>query len=206
MGFNGRRVGHDRFYEDVRKYLKSVGYKTPASTYHDVMEDDEQELIRKSFDRTSLYVRFRADNLALPDGKWGFPFEWDAKTNINKKWGNMALEAVPLAMHKDLYNGWGVRCLYAYHDIVRDIDAGFWVGAIPPIMRAEIPTMRWTQDEIDWFQAVIRKHLSPPEIRLVDYTDGGSGTPYVLIAESHVRRLPDWRVLIDAVGEKVTTT
>lgn len=198
MGFDERSSQHDQFYSEVCAYLLTCGYLTESSTYHDHWDQKAQDFIRTRFDPTSLYVRFRADNTAVPIRNGGMVFQWDAKTNISPKYANMALEVIPLAMHKVINEHFNVRCLYAYYDVPRNHECGFWIEAIPPLLKAIIPTVRWERKTLMWFEQTINTVFPNLDI---EYRDGvaGSNTPFVLISAELITQLPDWKSLIPKV-------
>lgn len=195
MAFEIRKRVHDVFYDDVRAYLQSCGYLTESSTYHEHWSEAARKIVRTRFDPTTLYARFRADNTAI--GQWhGAPvFEWDAKTNISPQYANMALEAVPLAIHKALNQHFGVRCLYCYYDAPRNRQAGFWIADLPPVSRAIIATARYQPEELTWYEQIIRASFPDAPLQFRDHMSG-SETPLILIDHRHVLGLPDWKSLI----------
>lgn len=199
MDFNRRKDLHDRFYDDICVYLQTHGYRAVSSTYHDRWEKIAQESIKLKYDPTSLYVRFRADNTAVPVEDTLPSFQWDAKTNLSPEHPNMALEVIPLMFHKVLWSQFGVRCLYCYYDCIRDRHAGFWINNLPFVQCVLVPR-NWSGHKAStWLESLIAVHFPFVPVTYIDSTLG-SGTPYVLISFEHVKELPDWKELIRWAG------
>lgn len=196
MPFEQRRQTHDQFYEEVRAWFKSIGFETESSTYHDHWGSKAVDAIRAHFDPTSLYVRFRADNVAVHVNPSVGSIQWDTKTNQSSLFGNMALELIPLILHKIMSDNFAVPCLYCYRDSYRNLEAGFWTNSIPPLMRIEIPTYRWHSVMVNWFKEMCQAHFPTTRVALSDKTSG-SGTPFVLVSEYEVRKLCHWKLLVE---------
>jgi hypothetical protein len=194
MSFQARQAMHDQFYEFVRSYLNDNGYEAVSSTYHEHWGTMAQRLIKDKYDPTSLYVRFRADNVAIShDSKR--TFQWDAKTNQSPQYENMSLELLPLIIHKVIWEQLAVDTLYCYYDFTRKKHSGFWMHNFPLISRIIVPSDRQKSPHSEWLKALIEKQF--PNIPMTfSYSVKGSGTPFVLIPAETVKHLPDWKDLV----------
>lgn len=182
---------HDRFEEEVARELESLGFRVAKAGYHQVFPEEIADLLKLRFSLTALYVRMRADRVAI-HSQLPVEFELEIKTNSGPH-ANMALEAFPLAVHR-LLAEYGVRCLYVYRDITQNMEVGFWAGAMPPPVNVNIPD-RWTGQEAEQFREILNRAFPGVPIRQIPWR-WGSGDPFAVIAAEKVRCLPDWRSLV----------
>jgi len=186
---------HAQLEADVKAYAEKLGFIVPRSlTYHDVMPEDEEKLLRGCYDPTSIIVRTRADRLAVnPHTRTSF--KWEAKTHGPSKSQNMAIEAIPLAMHITSARMFGTRCLYAYRDDKRGLEAGFWVDETP------LPEKLWIPDNTRYDEArerasAVLGYAFPKVPHQRCEFKRGSGAPFVVIAIEEVEKLPSWRDIL----------
>lgn len=190
---------HDDFETIVvAGYLKNRGYLLGEATYHAVLPPAVAETLKQRYSPTSLYLRTRADRIAVHKTD-AIEFEWEVKT-VNREGDdaqNFALELVPLFMHKAKAQH-GVRCLYAMRNIRRLWDVGFWCDSIPKVRTVFIPG-RWGAHPAirTWFCDIAKQAFPNAPVVDLKSTDG-SDDPFVVIAESDAARLPSWQRLIDA--------
>jgi hypothetical protein len=189
---------HDPFEAAVAEGLRSRGYCVQGATYHEVFPDEVVRRLQGIFTPTALYVRGRADRVAV-HAKRDLVFEWEAKTHVSKKYHDMCLEAVPLAHHV-LKCRLGVRCLYVYQDPGELYAKGFWVHRMPPVRDVWLPD-RWIDFAREYFLGVLSEFF--PGVPLKDKCKTyGTGDPYVVIDHSEVLRLPSWETLVDEFDEE----
>jgi len=189
---------HGRLEHDVMAFLSEHGFLFGSATYHDVMDPLLVNRLQSVLTPTTLRLRTRADRVAV-HRRHGLAFEWEAKTHAGSKYHNMALEVYPLCAHL-AESDMDVRCLYVYRDQDRGYDVGFWVHnpLDIPVRAVKVPT-RWQNH---WFAAWIVAKVQEwwPEVPIDPINwRSGSGDPFILIDESVVREMSDWRDLILAV-------
>lgn len=186
---------HSELESDASEFMERRGYFVDIkATYHERLPRRIARLLGFRYDPTSLYLRARADRIAVHQ-TLPIQFEWEAKTHRSIKYHDMTIEALPLIYHLRKAE-LGVKCLYIYRDKyfdpVRDI--GFWVDQMPPIRMAMIPE-RWEGDIGDWYFELITRHLPGVRVQRGGHT-AGTDDPFVIIDESYLLDLVDWRQLI----------
>jgi len=172
---------------DANEFLDAHGFRHGSATYHNVMPAEIQSALIRNNDPTSLYIRTRADRLAVHSTIRNCAFQYECKTAGGRR-DNMAVEAIQLAQHV-MAARLGVRSLYIYRDTRKGIDCGFWNTSIPTIAAIHVP------DGHEGLEGVLAISFPNVEIRPV-FKGGGSGDPYCLIEWQHVAKLKDWRHLI----------
>lgn len=185
---------HVELEKRVADYLDTRGFITDEATYHTAYRTDSQRLLMRRDDPTALYIRAKADRIALHKFR-PVTFEWDAKTHQRRDSRNMALEVMPIVTHLATVPI-GVRCLYAYHNPFTGFDGGFWLDTMPSVSVVFLPS-RWQGQRRAWYADLIRRYFPDVTVRDLDRY-GGSGDPFFLVNESDVIRLPHWQALIDA--------
>lgn len=189
-------TGHKSLEDLVNDYLKLHGYITASATYHDVMPVEVRNRLMRIFTPTSLYIRGRADRIAVHTRSDNV-FEWEAKTHVSNKYNDLTIELLPLAHHLRK-SEWPflVKCLYIFS--VNGREGGFWTDNLPKIREIWIPRMQRNNDEQfrEWMFDMANKYF--PDVKVIDNTYvGGSGDPFVIIDKSTIASLPDWRNLIN---------
>jgi hypothetical protein len=180
---------HEELQRTVAAYLDELNYLVDAGPYHESMRDDTRKRLQEVFTPTSLYIRGRSDRIAVHE-KVPLCLMWECKTNAGR-YRNAAIEALPLAYHVKL----GVRVLYIYWDVVTDFQGAFWVKQLPPISRIKIPD-RWNGELVQSFKEEFA--IAFPDVGIdCGGRTSGSGDPFVLIREEHVRHMLDWRKELD---------
>lgn len=186
---------HTILEEDVRKFLQEQGFMTTEVTYHAAMPDQISKRLARIFTPTSLYIRSRADRIAVHT-ELPIVVEWEAKTHApNIKYHDMTLEMIPIAHHLQRV-AMKVECLYVYKDSDKKIECGFWTHSIPPIRQILIPE-RWTNQErvLEYFRTIANDWFPDVPIREGIFSRG-SGDPFLIIDESALYSLPHWKGLI----------
>lgn len=188
--------GHDEFENTVAAWLLENDWiLPPAPTYHSYMPKDIQDILKSRFDETSLYVRTRADRLAIHRTK-PVTMEWEVKTIPNYR--NFACEALPLAHHiqkADL----GVVCVYAAIHVAANRQYGFLVNeSMPMVSKVFLPT-RWTAESATESRTMFSRFW--PHAQYINQDCGGSGDPFVVINESDVAGLPHWKEVFQNISE-----
>lgn len=183
---------HDSFEQEVRAYFDKNGFLTDEATYHAVMRVEVKQILSNLYDPTSLYIRGRADRVAVHPGN-RVCCEWEAKTHNPGPRHDMVIELLPFLHHiskADL----GVRCLYAYRDAEMGINAGFWTDDIPQV-RTVYFTPRFDDAIRKLCERVIEKYMPSVEVYSISSTRG-SNDPFLVIGYQTVIELPHWKDLI----------
>ena len=181
---------HSDLETDVTEFLEGLGFAVHQSTYHSIMPKELVRIIQNRFTPTCLYVRGRADRLAIHKVE-PIDFEWEAKTHANPKYGDLTIELQPL-LHHISKSRLGVQCLYVFR--VNNKDGGFWVNNIPPMRCAWFPPrVEYNASKDLWMKAT--KELFPG-LKIVETPVNGSGDPFVIINQSDISNIQDWRELI----------
>lgn len=192
--------GHEELTADVWEFLRENGFLCYSAAYHDVAPPQIQEILKLRNSPTGLYIRTRADRLAIHKTV-PIEFEWEAKTHVSRARNDMCLEALPLLHHKrkaDL----GVECLYVYRNTNpgHESECGFWVSNIPEIRCIMIPD-RWSKKRAGWFQSIFASYFPDAEV-ISGISAAGSGDPFVVVGEETTHTLVHWRNLIKEITLK----
>lgn len=189
-------ASHKNLETDVSEYLTSKGYWIGDSTYHRVLPSDIKELLSTRYNPTALYLRGRADRIAIHKTHEAV-FEWEAKTHTSKTRHDMTIEALPLC-HHIAQASLGVQCLYAYRD--GDLyDCGFWVHEWEQLdIRVIIIPGRWGREKADWFKVTFQAFFPKVSVCQTGGTNG-SGDPFAVVSQQCVSQLPTWKQLIDDI-------
>lgn len=186
---------HVVFVDRITTYLEELNFLVDEATYHEVMKEETRERLRVLYTPTSLYIRGRADRIAVHKVV-RLCIMWEAKTN-NGNYRNMAMEALPIVNHLKT----GVRCLYLYWDVVDGFEGGFWVNELPPIDRILLPN-RWDAGMVKYFGAEFDRWL--PGVPVVPTgRNSGSGTPFIIIKRADRDVLFDWRQELITLTERL---
>jgi len=180
----------------VNEYLEGLGYLTGSFAYHDVMPLPIKNRLQYLFTFTSLYIRGRADRVAVHKSS-NDVFEYEVKTH-NKKGNDLLIELLPFLHHLNK-SRLGVRCLYIFN--VQNQQGGFWIDKYPPIRIVMIPSNdHWhdLQNELYKMSVGIL-----PDIKIVKVGEvNGSGDPFLIIDKVEIAKLPHWKEIILQVGEE----
>jgi hypothetical protein len=152
------------------------------------------------YDQTSLYLRARADRVAIHKTAC-LSFEWECKaTPTTSPYANVSIEALPLINHLRKSEG-GILCAYMIRDKSRR-DRGFWVDRhyMPRPFKAYVPN-RFSRDQRNYFIQQIRQSFG--RIELEEIQVRGSGDPFLLFSEREIVALKDWRTVINEQLAKV---
>ena len=185
-------IPHKKLEDDIKNYLKSRDYLIHEATYHAVGDDEVREILQTRFTPTALYLRGRADRVAIHT-TFPLEFEFECKTHISRQYNDMTLEMLPLIHHLSK-NRLGVNCLYAYRNPYKEDenDYGFWIAELPQIRQVWIPPLE--RNDMPWFRSLADTWF--PDIEQVIKNVGGTGDPYVIIDRSVVKNLSNWKDLI----------
>jgi hypothetical protein len=181
---------HNSLETDVNEFLKSNNFITCSATYHDVMPTDAVKILQYRFDMTSLYIRGRADRIAIHK-TIPITFEWECKTHINQKYKDLTIELLPLAHHISKVE-LGVDCLYIFRTDIAE--GGFWANDLPEIRQIWMPPRKEYEKLRDLFKRIIENIYKTKKI--TESVVSGSGDPFLIIDKSVIVNLPDWRKLI----------
>jgi hypothetical protein len=183
-------VNHKNLEERVIEYLNKNSYVTCSATYHEVMPVNIKNILTQRFSFTSLYLRGRADRIAIHTDK-EIEFEWECKTHLNSQYEDLTIEIIPL-LHHILKKRMGVRCMYIFE--INGFEGGFWVDELPPFRCAWIPPREVYKFIREQLKAIIKKLY--PDLRVVESPVRGSGDPFFIIDKLEVKKCKDWRMLI----------
>lgn len=186
---------HKVLEERVKEYLIEKGFFVVQAPYHTTMPDSIVKLLGRRNSPSSLYLRGRADRIAIHRIK-EIEFEWEAKTHYSQNKHDMTIEALPLAFHLAKAQ-WGVRCLYIYWNPFTDHEVGFWMHELPDMRVILIPRNRWDENHRLWFQGIFRHHFPGVPVSAPIIRSDGSLDPFAIIDESVFDTLPHWKELID---------
>jgi hypothetical protein len=199
----GLHQGHDRCEQDVIQYLQSLGFLLGEATYHEVMEKVAKDRLASIYSPTSLYIRGRADRIAVHQTK-PIVFEWEAKTHNPGPYHDMLIELLPILHHLKRAE-LGVRCLYVYNDYEKGYDVGFWTNGMPTVRQVYL-TPRFTPELKGVVDNAIAEYFPHTTVRQTTGTKG-SNDPFLIVDESTVRSLPNWKTLVEEElnGQPATT-
>lgn len=186
---------HAQLEDDVTNYLEQRGFCVADAPYHNTMRTKVVKTLQYTTTPTSLYIRTRADRIAIRDNP-PLVFQWEAKTHQSKEKHDCVIELTPILFHLALVD-YDVRCLYVYRDLYKGYDAGFWMHNFPKVRSIMIPDC-WNQYWTKWFKDLCVATL--PETEVVSgIVSRGTGDPFLIIDESIIRKLSSWKNLIKEV-------
>ena len=185
-------IPHRELEKDVKGYLESRDYLIHEATYHAIGTSEVRDILQTRFTPTALYLRGRADRVAICR-VFPLEFEFECKTHDSQRYNDMTLEMLPLIHHISKSNI-GVNCLYAYRNPYKkdENNYGFWVTELPGIRQVWIPPLE--RNDLPWFKSLAATWF--PGIEQVVKNVGGTGDPYIIIDQSVVSKLSDWKDLI----------
>lgn len=186
---------HVEYEKIVKEYLIDKGFLVGRATYHEVFDEEMKEILMSRCTPTALYLRGRADRVAIHK-KLPLEFEFEIKTKMPGTLPDFTAEVIPFAHHLFKAN-LGVMILYVYFDPFRNLEKGFWVSDRPPIREIIFPN-RWRGREKKILEIIINRTFGGKVP--VRYTKWryGSGDPFLIIDYEDVKKLPDWRKLVDS--------
>lgn len=194
---NGAQVdneNHARLEVEVTEFLRGHGFLIDAATYHDKMRPDLVERLRFVDTPTALYVRGRADRVAVHSTlPVCFEFECKTKSYARRDKPDVFIEALPLAHHV-LKAVLGARVLYVYRDDYMPLSFGIWAELIPEI----VDEVRITPRAVAAGVAPFLKVLFGDKCQPWTYGNGGSGDAYIVIGRDRVLEASDFRLEVIA--------
>lgn len=183
---------HDALEIEVCSFFESLGFLTEEATYHAVMSQPVKERLTSIYEPTSLYIRGRADRIAVHK-TYQLVWEWEAKTHNPGPYHDMVIELLPMLHHLKKAE-LGVRCLYAYRDTRLGIDAGFWTDSLPEV-REVFLTPRFHTSLLDVVLPQVKRYMPNARIEYRKATRG-SNDPFLIIDQQTICSLPSWQQLI----------
>ncbi len=200
---------HRTLQSDVCGWCTRCGYYVESHTCYDARDRDREEgrddaraRARARFverialmrDPTALAVLAAADCVAVHTIE-NVSFNLEFKTNSGKH-GNMALEALPLMLHRSNAAALGTRTLYVYRDTVRNIEGCFWAHDALPFWKGKLPLDEFGNQKFPDIEEPLRRAF--PGVAFEDSRPDGSGDPFVIVHESRLASVltPDWRTVI----------
>ena len=184
---------HPGFESEVIQYLERHGFLTASATYHMVMPPEVVEILKRRYSPTALYIRGRADRIAISQPPRKFEFEFECKTHESKTRFDLCIEMLPFVHHL-IKEALGVKCLYAYLDHMGR-QRGFWVGNGIPIRQVLIAE-KWQSENDFFFPKIAKKFFPDSNLKFNMKSSMGTDDPFIVIDQSVVNQLPDWRALI----------
>lgn len=187
---------HGAIEADVTNWCRENGYRVESVAYH----DDERkraagvtDWLKHVDDPTALVARTRADRIAVHGaGRCALFLEFKTLTGA---WPNLAVEALPLAVHVHESFWFGVRCLYVVRDATpgREFEGCFWADALPPADVLFVPN----RFKGSWLESRLVNCFPLLEVRHCGDTDG-SNDPYIRIPRDRFKTffIPDWRTAL----------
>jgi len=181
---------HLALERDIITFAESHDWVIGSATYHSVMPQPVQLALQRCWDPAALYVRARADRVAVKENDCRL---FEAKTNSGQ-WNRAAIEANPICHYIRL----GIPCLYIYRDYKDGFEAAFWTTAMPCIDVVFLPD-RWDAALRRYFRGQFRDVWPDVEIQSLSSVNG-SCDPYVVISrESLTAVAVDWRAIFATV-------
>jgi hypothetical protein len=190
---------HTWLEKNAADYLVSKDFYVGAAPYHAVCEEDMAERLQEIFTLDALYLRGRADRIAVHKTQ-PIAFELEVKSLWDKRSGsNFTVEALPLLRHRKNCELLDLGCLYICYHPRYECHFGFWACDLPPIAKVDIPRRQEYEpikpQLMEWFSTF------GAEIRIKKRWKG-SGDPYIIIRRSDFVELPHWKILIDDLLEE----
>lgn len=187
-------VRHATLQEKVNQYLSERDYSITSGAYHDIFDPEIVKLIQKRFTLQALYLRGRADRLAV-NNRLPIEFEFELKTHHNNRYSDLCIEVLPF-LHHQKKSQLGVDCLYIFE--VNGVEGGFWVSEFPPIHRVNFPQ----RIEYRPIESIIKKFINDnlPDAKIYSSLSiNGSGDPYLIVEWEYVKTAQDWKIMIGAL-------
>jgi hypothetical protein len=168
--------------------MRQWGFQVASVGYHDHLPEPMVMALAVQDNQTAEAARFAPDLLAVHE-PLGLTVYVEAKTHRSQRYHDLTTEARQFA-ERIVEADRGVLCLFAYCDPgVREV--GFWMHQLPPVREVRLPS-RWTGETRRRYEATFGRRL--PGVRIIPMLQSkGSDTPFVVIDETVLETLPDWR-------------
>lgn len=181
---------HSELEREAITYISGCGYFIMSLCYHEVMPRDIKNKLQLLFSLSALYIRSRADRLAIHRSQ-DRQFEFECKTHVNQKYNDLTLEIYPALMHLSKRDF--IDTLYIVE--VNGRQGGFWVSHFPTVRQIIIPG-RPKNQRVASFIILNAPRFFPGVPVYESWSVNGSGDPFAIIDKSEIAQLPDWRTLI----------
>ena len=178
-------VPHKRLEQTATDYMQERGYVVTEQTYHKSLPKNVIEMLTRSHEISSLYIRARADRLAVSDPQ---RFEFEVKTHSNPRYSDLTLEVLPLMVHMAKIDF--IDCLYVC--LVNKCEFGFWVSDLPPVRCIFVPNI----SKNSFIAPLVKTFAQKLGIGVLNKSSAGSGDPFMIIDASIIQSLPNWRDLV----------
>lgn len=185
---------HATLQEKVNQYLKEHDYRVTSAAYHEVFDPAIVRLLQKRFTLQALYLRGRADRLAVSSSR-PIEFEFELKTHHNGKYFDLCVELLPFLHHQKKCQ-LGVDCLYIFE--VNGIEGGFWVSKWPPVMRVNFSGRTEYRPLENTIKEFVHRNLPNANI-YSSHSGNGSGDPYLIVEREYVETARHWKKIIDSL-------
>jgi hypothetical protein len=198
ISFENIKQYHDELQPKILQYLKEKDCESFSFTYHDHMPIEFQNMLRFNKDSlTATHIRTKEDWVIIHRPTWKV-FIVDFKTcKVKRSTRNMALEAMPLAVHKQMSDVFHVDCLYCYWDPAYEFECGFWMNSFPKIDVIMFPpTDPPEREEIE--KTIFEGVFGIQRFQDIFRTVSGSPDPFALISFEEQEKMKHWK---DCIGD-----
>ena len=168
--------------ELVAEELKRLGYPIIQEFgYHSFFPQEAREAIASVNTPTALYIRTMADRVAINSSS---VLQVEVKELRGAEYANIAIEALPALIHRNLWWAFGIDCLYTFA-LNNGIKAS-WVQDLP-IFKIIIPSRFKNSQEINW-PKLFKQFF--PDVPHEEKPTKGSGDPFGLISPHDLSTMP----------------
>jgi hypothetical protein len=188
VSFENRQIHHTPFQAVVTQYLQEAGFAVGSLGYHDSLSRELCDRLARTDTPTAELVRNGADLVAAHE-TLPLVLLVEVKTHTSQRYHDLTAEARQF-VQRIREADHGALCLFCYRDpAVREV--GFWMHQLPIVREALIPA-RWDGEQTARFADDLNAVLTGVPVRVTRATNGGSDTPFVVIDERELRKLPHW--------------
>lgn len=175
---------HTKFEAEVNAWFKSEGFQVSELTYHRHMETSVKNLLATIYDPTALYIRTRADRVAM---RGRHCFEYEVKTRFRADPCDFLIEFFPFWVHYTLWSTFGINCLYVCR--LNGVEKGFWADD-PTIIETVMIPSKWSGYNGGYFESLMAEH----KLKHVGcYSTRGSDDPFIIIPRDRFGSFHDWK-------------
>ena len=193
---------HEQFLERIDGQLQEMDFnKSIPMGYHDIMPKETVELLKSRYDSTSLYLRGRTDRISIHKKK-ALTLIWDGKLHESKKYHDCCIEFYQFRTYFVLSDCCEVRFLYIYYTPFGEDKI---IKSFEPdnIKIREVKVPNRYEKRYDSIRSSVKKHLHIDDeiVNQCKNSPYGSNDPYIIIDQSTLCELPDWKSIINLMLE-----
>jgi hypothetical protein len=181
---------HAKLENVAVEFLGQLGYDIFQQTYHESFPRKVIELLQRNFSVASLYIRSRADRVAISQIR---QFEFEIKTHFNPKYNDLTIELFPFLMHRNKRDF--IDCIYICQ--VHKHEFGFWVSDPPAPKRIIVPPIP-KNEKVKVFIDEHKRFFGNTPISY-DRKMNGSNDPCVIFGHEQIKHLNHWQELLQKV-------